>query len=260
MLRLILRWSGRLVFGMFLVGIILSAWQWSTSVARTIVSAALHETRTYRVFNPSSEARIIYSLDGGTLTNSLAPAVVFTIAAILRGQDPPKIVAVYSNASRDRDFRPVTSAPTYWRPRIVGRSSAFDTFLMRELMPQIEVRQVSGIRRYLLGHSLSGLYALDLATRVPGQFVGVFAFAPTFSHDTTISRRLPISCNAKTILYANWGLESSRDTKLFAATVSQWKADHRCLQRLPLTPRHYGSLHQIVMLTGQIHAALWLFR
>jgi predicted alpha/beta superfamily hydrolase len=259
MLRLILHWSGRLVFGMFLVVSFLSAWQWSTSVARTIDSAALHETRTYRVFNPNSEARIIYSLDGGTLRNSLAPAAVFSIAAILQGDDPPKIVAIYSNANRNRDFRPVTSAPTYWRPRIVGRSSAFDTFLMRELMPQIEGHKTSEMRRYILGHSLAGLYALNLATRVPGQFTGVFAFAPTFSHDTTISRRLPTSCNANTLLYANWGLESSRDTEVFAEIVARWKADRRCYRRLPLTPRHYGSLHQIVMLTGQIHAAILLY-
>jgi predicted alpha/beta superfamily hydrolase len=259
MFRLIFRWSGRFGLGMLLVASLLSVWQWSTSAVHTIESVALQETRIYRVFNPHSEAQIVYSLDGATLRNSLVPAVVFSIAAILQGRDPPKIVAVYSNANRDRDFRPVTSAPTYWRPRIVGRSSEFDTFLMRELMPQIEGRQAKEMRRYLLGHSLSGLYALDLATRAPGHFAGFFAFAPTFSHDTTIGGRLPTACNANTILYANWGLESSRDTEVFTATVAQWKADGRCRKHPPLTPRHYGSLHQMVMLTGQIYAAFWLF-
>ena len=42
------------------------------------------------------------------------------------------------------------------------------------------------------GHSLAGLYALDLASRKRGQFSGVFAFAPTFSHDTSITRRLAL--------------------------------------------------------------------
>lgn len=226
---------------------------------RTIDSVALREARTFRVFNPHSKDRTIYSLDGGVLRNSLAPAVIFSVAAILQGQDPPKIVAVYSNANRDRDFRPVGSAPTYWRPRIVGRSPSFDAFLMLELIPQIEGRRQSSTRRYILGHSLSGLYALDLASRIQGQFAGVFAFAPTFSHDTTIGMRLPISCNANTILYANWGLESSRDTEVFVTIVTQWQADRRCNQRPPISPRHYGSLHQIVMLTGQVHAAFLLF-
>lgn len=244
---------------MLLVATLLSAWQWSTSLVRTIESVALQETRTFRVFNQYSEGRVIYSLDGSTLRNSLVPAVVFSVAAVLQGEEPPKIVAVFSNANRDRDFRPATSAPTYWRPRIAGRSSAFDTFLMRELMPMIEGHPVGGGRRYILGHSLSGLYALDLATRVPGQFAGVFAFAPTFSHDTTIDGRLPIACDADTVLYANWGLESARDTEVFAATAIRWKADRRCQQRPPLTPRHCGSLHQIVMLTGQLHAAFLLF-
>lgn len=126
-------------------------------------------------------------------------------------------------------------------------------------MPEVEGRQVSGMRRYILGHSLSGLYALDLATRAPDRFDGVFAFAPTFSHDTSITARLALSCNVNTVLYANWGLESSRDTEVFGATVARWKADRRCRQRPPLTPRHYGSLHQIVMLTGQLHAAFLLF-
>jgi predicted alpha/beta superfamily hydrolase len=259
MLRVIFRWSGRFGLVMLLVAGLVSAWQWSKSAVYKIESVALQETRAYRIFNPHSEAQIVYSLDGATLRNSLVPAVAFSIAAILQGRDPPKIVAIYSNANRDRDFRPLMSAPTYWRPQIVGRSSEFDTFLMRELMPQIEGRQANEMQRYLLGHSLSGLYALDLATRVPGHFTGVFAFAPTFSHDTTISGRLPTACNANTILYANWGLESSRDTEVFTATVTQWKADDHCRKHPPLTSRHYGSLHQIVMLTGQLHAAFWLF-
>lgn len=251
---------GRLGLAPLLVVSLLSAWQWSTSAVHTIDSLALQETRTYRVFNPRSQGQIIYSLDGATHRNSLVPAVVFSIAATLQGQDPPKIVAVYSNANRDRDFRPFISAPTSWRPRIVGRSSEFDIFLMRELMPQIEGRQAYKMQRYLLGHSLSGLYALDLATRVPGHFAGVFVFAPTFSHDTSIGERLPNACNADTFVYVNWGLENSRDTKVFAAIVAQWQADRRCRRRPLLTLRHYGSLHQIVMLTGQIHVAFWLFR
>lgn len=260
MLKLILRWSGRLGLGLLLVASLLSAWQWSTSTVHTIDSVALQETRTYRVFNPRSQGQIIYSLDGATLSNGLVPAVVFSIAATLQGQDPPKIVAVYSNDNRDRDFRPFISAPTYWRPLIVGRSNEFDIFLVRELMPQIEGRQAYKMQRYLLGHSLSGLYALDLATRVPGRFAGVFVFAPTFSHDTSIGERLPNACNADTVVYANWGLESSRDTKVFAAIVAKWQADRRCRLHPSLTPRHYGSLHQIVMLTGKIHVAFWLFR
>lgn len=259
MQRLISRWLARIVLGMLLVVGLLSASQWSNSLVRTIESVALQETRTYRVFNPHSKGRIVYSLDGSSLRNSLAPAVVFSVAAVLHGDELPKIIAVYSNANRDLDFRPATSAPTYWRPRIVGRSSAFDTFLMRELMPLIEGHRVSNKRRYILGHSLSGLYALDLATRVPGHFAGVFAFAPTFSHDTTIVGRLSIACDADTVLYANWGLESARDTEVFAATATRWKADRRCQQRPPLTPRHFGSLHQIVMLTGQLHAAILLY-
>lgn len=254
-----MHWSWRAAFGVFLLASLLSGWQWTTSTVHTLDSAALHESRIYRVFNPHSNAQIVYSLDGDTLRNSLAPAVVFSVGAILSGQEPPKIVAIYSNANRDRDFRPATSAPTYWRHQIVGRSIEFDRFLLGELLPAVEGRQHNDTRRYIMGHSLSGLYALDLATRVPGRFNGVFAYAPTFSHDMTISDRLPIACNNNTILYANWGLESARDTEVFATVAARWKADRRCYQRPPIAARHYGSLHQIIMLTGHMHAAFWLF-
>lgn len=258
MLRSILRWLGRLALaGSLLIGLI-SSWQWITSKSHTIQSRALQEARTYRIFNEHSDGPVIYSLDGQSLRNGLAPAVLFSFAAILRGQELPTVVAIHSNASRDRDFRPLSSVPTYWRPKIAGRSSDFDNFLFTELLPEIESRKAEGVRRYLMGHSLSGLYALDLATREPDRFAGFFAFAPTFSHDTSIGERLPTACNASTILYANWGLESSRDTAVFDATVVRWKADPDCRQKSLLTPRHYGSLHQTIMLTGQFHTAFSL--
>lgn len=258
MLKSIFRWSGRLALvGSILVSLI-SGWQWLTSTSHTIRSKALQEDRSYRVFNEQSDGPVIYSLDGHSLRNGLAPAVLFSFAAILRGQELPKVVAIYSNASRDRDFRPLSSAPTHWRPKIAGRSSDFDNFLFAELLPEIEGREAEGARRYLMGHSLSGLYALDLATREPERFAGVFAFAPTFSHDTSIGERLPKACHAGTFLYANWGLESSRDTAVFNATAAKWKAAPDCRQKSLLTPRHYGSLHQTIMLTGQLHTAFWL--
>ena len=254
-----MRWSARLAFtGSLFVGLI-SSWQWLTSKSHTIQSTALQETRTYRIFNEHSNGPVIYSLDGHSLRNGLAPAVIFSFAAILRGQELPKVIAIYSNASRDRDFRPLGSAPTHWRPKIDGRSSDFDNFLFAELLPEIEGRKAAGVRRYLMGHSLSGLYALDLATREPERFTGVFAFAPTFSHDTSIGERLPKACHSRTFLYENWGLESSRDTAVFSATAARWKADPDCRRKSSLlTPRHYGSLHQTIMLTGQFHIAFWL--
>ena len=258
MTRSILRWSVRVSLVACLSIGLLSGWQWSTSEAYTLQSRALQESRTYRIFNAHSNGPVIYTLDGNSLKNSLAPAVLFSMAALLRRQDLPKVVATDSHASRDRDFRSLKSAPTYWRPKITGRASDFDQFLLAELVPEIEKRDEGEVRRYRMGHSLAGLYVLDLATREPGRFAGAFAFAPTFSHDTSISERLPKSCHAGTSLYANWGLESARDTEVFDQTVARWKANIDCRQNAPMTPRHYGSLHQTIMLTGQFHVAFWI--
>lgn len=259
MSKWIFRWSMRLALGLLFATSMLSTWQWSTSELHSIDSVVLRDMKTYRVFYYWSQDRIIYSLDGNTFTNSLAPAVLFSVAVLLRGRASPQVVAIYSDTNRNLDFMPTASAPTYWRPQIIGRSNAFEIFLIQELMPKIEGENANGIHRYLSGHSLSGLYAIDLATRKPGRFTGIFAFAPTFSHDTSIAARLPMACNANTVLYTNWGLESARDTEVFTSIVAGWKADRRCRANPPLTPRHYGAVHQIVMLTGQIHTGFWLF-
>jgi predicted alpha/beta superfamily hydrolase len=249
-----LRWLAISVAAATVVFALLANWQWSGSTQYSMRSASLDETRVYRVFNRLSDGPVIYSLDGNYMRNGLFPAVIFSTAAILRGQPLPKIVAVDSTASRDRDFRPLTSSPTYWRPSIAGRANDFDSFLFYELLPRIEGKE-SNVQRYIMGHSLSGLYVLDLASRKPGRFAGFFAFAPTFSHDVSIRSRLPTSCGANTFLYANWGLESERDTDVFEKTIAEWKAAKRCRRHPPLTSRHYGSLHATIMLTGQLHLA-----
>ncbi len=112
----------------------------------------------------------------------------------------------------------------------------------------------------MLGHSLSGLYALDLASRRPGLFAGVFTFAPTFSHDTSIAKRLATACHPHTKIYTSWGLESSRDTLVFVTAAKLWKASKDCKHDNLLISRHYASPHQTIMLTGQIHAAVAMYR
>ena len=233
-------------------------WQWMSSERGSIYSSVLDQTRYYRVFNPKSDGAVVYALDGHSLRNGLAPAVIFSVAAILSGDQLPRVVAVASNSDRDRDFRRSASTPTHWRPTIAGRSDQFDKFLLEELLPEIEQERTNQSRRYIMGHSLSALYALDLTTRFPEHFSGALAFAPTFSHDISISDRLPRACQSDTLLYGNWGLESARDTEVFEQTVARWHADRRCHAARLLTPRHFGSVHQTIMLTGQLDVAFRL--
>jgi predicted alpha/beta superfamily hydrolase len=228
---------------------------WFQSVEYAIQSEALGQERKYRVFNGDSQGSIIYSLDGQSLRNGLAPATLFAIGAIVQGTPPPKVIAIYSGKDRDRDFRQSKGEPTHWRPVIAGHSAKFDIFLMDELRAEVETKSAGSKPTFLMGHSLAGLYGLGLAARRPGYFSGVFVFAPTFSHDTSISLRLPEACDRGTVIYANWGLESQRDTLVFEAVIKDWLSHPRCMKHAPKISYHFSSLHQTIMLTGQMELA-----
>lgn len=244
----------------FVLGLLLAfaLWLWWFSETRMIASRALDEDRQIRIFNAASGGATIYSLDGQSLRQSLAPAMLFTVSALLQDQPVPRIVAIHSDADRDRDFRSSLSTPTDWRPSIAGHADKFDTFLLQELLPSMEGGDPKGRRRYLMGHSLAGLYALDMAIRNENSFDGIYAFAPTFSHDTSIAERLPKLCQADVSIYANWGLESERDTQVFDRTVGLWTSSPQCADGHPVIRRHYGAIHQLVMLSGQVEVA-WRF-
>ena len=231
-----------------------AAWQYSTSKAGQINSLFLSTERQYRVFNPESNRPVVYAFDGQSRRNSLAPAAVFSIAALIRGDPLPRIVAIASGSKRDRDFRSESSVPAAWRPRIKGRAAAFDRFLIEELFPKIEGTESA--KRILMGHSLAGLYALELAARTPTHFDAVWAFAPTFSHDLTVTHRLHRLCDGQLEIFVNWGLESTRDTAVFDDIVQNWLSQPQCRNSVPRVFRHYGAIHQAVMLSGAMHIAI----
>jgi predicted alpha/beta superfamily hydrolase len=221
----------------------------------SVRSQALGEERRYRVFNPGGSGPIVYALDGQAARNGLIPATLFSLSAMIRGAETPTVVVVYSGRHRDLDFRPRRVVPTHWRPKLRGRAPAFDHFLFTELIPQVEHSPRGDRKRYLMGHSLAGLYALDVAARSPRDFHGVFAFSPTFSHDLSIKVRLPAACRGQMRTYANWGLESARDTEVFNAVTTAWRQDEACTGQKLKIRHHYGVIHQLIMTTGQIEAA-----
>lgn len=251
------RWGVRLSVAGVAILLIAATLVLSDSADLRLRSSALGDVRDYRVFNPDGHGAVIYVLDGQNARNALVPATIAAVIATLRGMERPTIVAVHSGATRDRDFRPSSVTPTYWRPHISGRALDYDRFLLHELVPQVEGATNGSRRRHLMGHSLAGLYALDLASRAPGQFAGVFAFSPTISHDLSIVSRLPLACASGAVLFANWGLESERDTKTFAEAMSAWRSSPNCQRHRPIIRRHYGIVHQLIMVTGQVEALLF---
>ena len=164
-------------------------WQWEASEAHVISSRALGSDRTYRVFNPNSHGPVIYALDGQNARHGLLPAVIFSVTAAVKGQELPKIVAIASGKDRDADFRNARSEPELWRPRIAGHANRFDSFLIGEIIPVIEGEAIGQTPRFVMGHSLAGLYALDLGARHPDAFDGIFLVLPQPSVTTYL---LPI--------------------------------------------------------------------
>ena len=247
----------------------LLVWVWTGRTELTVRSEALSETRRVTLFGVNTQqynprSAMIYALDGDKMRNGLLPAAHGILIAWVFGEQGPLLIAIHDEGRRDVDFRPARVRPAAWRPTISGRGAAFDVFLLKELRTEIERHSVlagprHGLpgRRFLFGHSLGGFYALDMPTRQRQHgFDGIFAFSPTFSHDLSLLDRLQDACTNSRHLYANIGVESGRDTKLFDQVQKLVDGQPTCRGKFTVA-RHPAMLHQIVMLTGQV-AAFWL--
>jgi predicted alpha/beta superfamily hydrolase len=224
---------------------------WQRRVELTVHSKALGDVRRVSVFNsrdnsPSHETQIV-SLDGQTYRNGVIAAATATLVSLIRWQSVPIVIAVHDMGKRDIDMRPKSVQPAYWRPNISGRSAQFDIFVTKELAGEVEQRFGVPTKTFLMGHSLGGFYALDLASRSPRAFDGFLAYSPTFSHDLSLLNRLGVACSRAQFIYFNIGLESRRDDAIFER-VASLKA---CESRSVNIERHFGMIHAVVMLTGQ---------
>jgi predicted alpha/beta superfamily hydrolase len=232
---------------------------WLNRSELIVESNALAERRSVTIFgakDSSSETHdvAVYSLDGDKHRHALMPAAHGAVVAWLHGDRAPLFVAIHDNQRRDVDFRPAKVQPASWRPNISGRGAAFDRFLLTELQPEIN-RRFGGVkRRYLFGHSLGGFYTLDMPTRqARHDFAGLYAFSPTFSHDLSLIDRLSITCANSKNVYMNIGLESARDTAIFGQAEAALRRNAPCTANVRIT-RHFGVVHQLIMLSGQIAA------
>lgn len=149
-------------------------------------SALGNEERDILVYMPMGYASqperhydVLYVLDGSGI-GPLAAGVGHYLA--LGGRIPPLIVVgVVSKSSPDRfrNFTPVVDPAQSSRFPTAGGADAFLRFMGDELIPAIEKRyRVTG-RRYLVGHSLGGLFALHTLASRPTLFRGYLALSPS---------------------------------------------------------------------------------
>lgn len=230
---------------------------WNARTELTVRSEALSEVRKITVFGGSGRHApnvTIYALDGEKHRHALLPAAHSALISWVGGNTRPLFVAIHNQGRRDEDFRPNNVQPASWRPKISGRSAAFDSFLLYEARSEIERRFRRSDSRYLFGHSLAGLYALDMPTRRQQHgFNGIYAFSPTFSHDLSLLARLDKICWNDSQVYLNIGLESVRDTAVFDEAERKLNGSALCRSNV-VVARHPGVIHQLIMLTGHIAA------
>ncbi|MGL4520493.1 MAG: alpha/beta hydrolase [Phocaeicola sp.] len=137
-------------------------------------STLLQEEIHYQIALPESYQTdstmhypLIYLLDGDSYFE-VVQSVVKLYSKGKRALLPPSIVVGITSNHRTRDFTPIASA--YDRngtlsphaTAVGGEADRFTSFLTEEFIPAIEQQYRTQPERTLIGHSLAGLYALQL--------------------------------------------------------------------------------------------------
>ena len=207
-------------------------------------SAILREERAYWVDLPASydaashaqeKYPVLYLLDAERFFAQASTTVKFMSQ---QGSIPEMIVVgVPSTKHRTRDMTPTHSLtgpngePTQ-RRATSGGAAAFLSSLEKELRPLIEARYRTMPYRILVGHSLSGLFALHAFLEVPASFHATIAIDPSlWWDDQLLAKRAAASFSAahnlKNTVYlgtANHDNEPNRGQAPKAATQAFFQA------------------------------------
>jgi len=151
----------------------------------TIRSRVLDEARTMDVALPagydgstSQRYPVVYVLDA---ESEMEPATTVARFYAGSGQLPPMIVIGVRNGARTRDLTPAPIAgfapPPEGGP--TGGADKFLQFLTTELMPWVDRRYNAAPMRVLIGHSLGGLFALEVLATAPASFAGYIVMEPS---------------------------------------------------------------------------------
>lgn len=149
----------------------------------TLDSKILNETREISVSVPESYVNnklqlstypVVYVLDGETHFKFVSAAVE-KFSGGNYPAIPEMIVVGITSKDRYKDFTPThhQSNPTS------GKSQQFTQFLMQEVIPFINQNYRTDSYKILIGHSLTGLYALDLVRTNPTYFNAYVAHDPS---------------------------------------------------------------------------------
>lgn len=160
----------------------------------SIRSEVLQQDRPYWVYLPPSYSAednakrfpVMYLLDGGAHFNA-ATGVVHHLSSPNSGvgRIPEMIIVALPNMGRTHNLTPthVTSGPYSENS---GGAADFLRFLREELFPTIAARYKTTDERMLVGHSLAGLFALNVFLEAPETFDHYIAIEPSLWWDSQL--------------------------------------------------------------------------
>jgi len=149
-------------------------------------SKVLDEERQIMVYLPTGYGQtgtkypVLYLLDGRTHFQHASSTVQFLSR---NGRIPQMIVVAIVNVDRIRDFTPTTLDN---RPQS-GGAKKFISFLQDELFPYIEKNYRTAPYRLLEGHSLGGMFSINVLFEHPRMFQAHFAMSPYIMWDGNYS-------------------------------------------------------------------------
>ena len=160
----------------------------------SIHSEILKQDRPYLVYLPPSYGAegsvkrfpVMYLLDGGAHFNA-ATGVVHHLSAPTSGvgRIPEMIIVALPNMGRTHNLTPthVDHGPY---SESSGGAADFLRFLREELLPSVAARYRVSDERILVGHSLAGLFALNVFLEEPGTFDHYIAIEPSLWWDSQL--------------------------------------------------------------------------
>jgi len=133
-------------------------------------------------YSPTSTVKypVIYVLDPEYRFAQTVIAMESLSAAINETVPAAIIIGIPAN-DRFYDFTPLTSK-TWQAPGFIKQTGGADNFrkyLLEEVIPFVEKKYHAAPTRIIIGHSLGGLFALDLITKSPTSFLGYLILDPS---------------------------------------------------------------------------------
>lgn len=155
---------------------------------KSFFSKILNEERKLNIYLPDSFSAekaypVIYLLDGSLHEDFLHVAGLVQFFRMSYSM-PPCILVGIANVDRKRDFTfPTTDEELKKSFPTTGGSEKFISFLESELMPFVEKSYRTTVTKYLIGQSLGGLLAVEIALKKPQLFSHYLITSPSLWWD-----------------------------------------------------------------------------